>query len=266
MKLLSTSFKLILSVLVALPVTLAVPATTLASPYANTKVLRIPTGASAESLADLQGLIDTMGLHSWTAVPQVSSHVDLEVPAGKYARFLASVNKIIEGSGAGAAGYKVEVMHEDLGASIIAESEGSDEPVILPFGTSAAFGRSPLYSRMSLVGLANDAWFNAYHPYADHLTFLNDLVATFPNNAKIVTSGTSVGGRAITGINIFGSGGSGNRPAVVWHGTVRFIVSKSRSSSLKPPLLGSCAGVDLICTSFNISNVTALNKPFADDD
>ncbi|KAF8749268.1 Carboxypeptidase [Rhizoctonia solani] len=42
----------------------------------------------------------------------------------------------------------------------------------------------------------------------------------FPNNAKVVTSGTSYEGRTITGINIYGSSGSGTKPAVIFHGTV----------------------------------------------
>jgi carboxypeptidase A4 len=64
------------------------------------------------------------------------------------------------------------------------------------------------------------SWFNAYHSYADHLSYLSQLVAQFPNNAKIVTAGTSYQGRAITGIHIYGSSGGGSKPAVILHGTV----------------------------------------------
>jgi murein tripeptide amidase MpaA len=67
---------------------------------------------------------------------------------------------------------------------------------------------------------ADMSWFNAYHPYADHLTFLNDLVARFPSNSEIVTAGTSYQGRTITGIHIYGTSGKGNKPAVIFHGTV----------------------------------------------
>jgi len=56
--------------------------------------------------------------------------------------------------------------------------------------------------------------------HADHLQFLTDLVALSPNQAEIVTSGTSNGGRAITGIHFWGSGGKGSKSAVVIHGTV----------------------------------------------
>lgn len=68
--------------------------------------------------------------------------------------------------------------------------------------------------------VATPAWFNAYHPYADHLKFLSDLAAAYPNNAKVVSAGDSLQGQAITGINIFGSGGSGSKPAIIWHANV----------------------------------------------
>ncbi|KAF2794557.1 hypothetical protein K505DRAFT_241876 [Melanomma pulvis-pyrius CBS 109.77] len=75
------------------------------------------------------------------------------------------------------------------------------------------------------VGLAleeeNDqVWFTAYHPYADHLTFLRDLQAGFTANSEIITAGTSSQGRVLTGIHIWGSGGKGSKPAVLFHGTV----------------------------------------------
>ncbi|CCO33115.1 hypothetical protein BN14_07185 [Rhizoctonia solani AG-1 IB] len=94
-------------------------------------------------------------------------------------------------------------MHENLATSIAKESEGM----------------FTLHRRGS-VGLANDAWFDSYHIYADHLQFLNDLASAFPNNSKVVTSGNSYENRTITGINVFGSTGSGTKPAVIFHGTV----------------------------------------------
>ncbi|CCF42700.1 carboxypeptidase A1 [Colletotrichum higginsianum] len=50
--------------------------------------------------------------------------------------------------------------------------------------------------------------------------FLNDLVASYPNNAAIVTSGKSLQGNTITGIHIHGTASKGVRPAVVFHSTV----------------------------------------------
>jgi len=68
--------------------------------------------------------------------------------------------------------------------------------------------------------VASPDWFNSYHNYDDHLTFLDDLVAQFPNNAMIVSAGQSFEGRDIKGIHIFGSSGPGHKPAIIWHGTV----------------------------------------------
>jgi carboxypeptidase A4 len=64
------------------------------------------------------------------------------------------------------------------------------------------------------------SWFNSYHSYDEHMSFLAQLVTKFPGNAKIVTAGTSYQGRPITGIHIYGSSGGSYRPAVILHGTV----------------------------------------------
>lgn len=65
-----------------------------------------------------------------------------------------------------------------------------------------------------------DSWFDAYHSYADHLAFLNDLVSVRPDNAEIVDAGTSYEGRNITGIHFWGSGGKDTNPGVILHSTV----------------------------------------------
>jgi len=66
----------------------------------------------------------------------------------------------------------------------------------------------------------SESWFTAYHPYADHLQFLRDLQAGYTGNSAIITAGTSVQGRTLTGIQIWGSGGRGSKPAVIIHGNV----------------------------------------------
>lgn len=50
---------------------------------------------------------------------------------------------------------------------------------------------------------------------------------------EIVSSGRSLEGNEITGIHLYGSGGKGSKPAVVFHGTVHareWIASKVRQS------------------------------------
>ncbi|CCO33117.1 hypothetical protein BN14_07187 [Rhizoctonia solani AG-1 IB] len=165
--------------------------------YAGTKILRVPTG-SQEQTDKLANLINTLGVPTWTSARVPHSHVDVQVSKDRVDSFhkaLKEVNPDLDS--------QVITMHDDLAVSIAKEAEGMNSPY-----------------RDAFAGLANEAWFNSYHTYADHLQFLKDLATTFPNNAKVVTSGTSYEGRTITGINIYGSSGSGTKPAVIFHGTV----------------------------------------------
>ncbi|KAF9524324.1 putative carboxypeptidase [Crepidotus variabilis] len=166
--------------------------------YDNVKVMRIPTGNVTEALTQL---VAQHGLTLWTLHPQPQSHLDVEVPSPKYSGFIQDVTDVLD---TGGIDHALVTMHENLGESIRRESENT-------------FSAQDL--KLEAGALAGPEWFNAYHPYADHLTFLDDLVTTFPKNAKIVSSGRSIGGRDIKGINIFGSSGSGTKPAVIWHGT-----------------------------------------------
>ncbi|KAM0233533.1 hypothetical protein ACHAP5_010409 [Fusarium lateritium] len=71
-----------------------------------------------------------------------------------------------------------------------------------------------------VYAVPSDSWFTAYHSYADHLQFLTDLQTSFPTKSEIFTLGNSFQGRPLTGIHIWGSGGKGSKPAIVFHGTV----------------------------------------------
>jgi hypothetical protein len=64
------------------------------------------------------------------------------------------------------------------------------------------------------AGSANSTWFNSYHPYTDHLQFLNDLQSAYPSNSEIVVAGNSDAGRPITGVHFYGSGGVGSKAMV----------------------------------------------------
>jgi hypothetical protein len=70
------------------------------------------------------------------------------------------------------------------------------------------------------AGSANSTLFNSYHPYADHLQFLNDLQSAYRSNSEIAVAGNSDAGRHNTGIHFYGCGGLGSKPAVVTHGGV----------------------------------------------
>ncbi|KAF2193109.1 carboxypeptidase B precursor [Zopfia rhizophila CBS 207.26] len=73
---------------------------------------------------------------------------------------------------------------------------------------------------MTTYAVPSETWFTAYHSYTDHIQFLRDLQGGFTSNSEIITAGSSVQGRALTGIHIWGSGGKGSKPAVLFHGTV----------------------------------------------
>ncbi|KAG8689489.1 hypothetical protein FRC11_002316 [Ceratobasidium sp. 423] len=166
--------------LVCASLALAAPAER--NPYAGTKVYRIPTG-NQQQTDQIASMVTTLGVPTWKSAKIAFSHIDVEVSKDQLTSFhnaLKQINPQLES--------QLITMHEDLGVSIAKEAEGMNSPY-----------------RDALVGYANAAWFNSYHTYADHLTFLKDLASTFPDNAKVITGGTSYEGRPITGINIFGS-------------------------------------------------------------
>lgn len=77
-----------------------------------------------------------------------------------------------------------------------------------------------LKTKDTIAAIPPISYFNAYHTFAEHGTFLSDLQAAFPSNSEVFTVGNSFEGRAIRGIHLWGSGGKGSKPAIVWHGTV----------------------------------------------
>ena len=68
--------------------------------------------------------------------------------------------------------------------------------------------------------LPSSSWFNSYHSYSDHVQFVKDVQSAFTSNSEVITSGTTVQGRTITGLHLWGKGGKGSKPAIVFHGTV----------------------------------------------
>ncbi|CBX99027.1 hypothetical protein LEMA_P082660.1 [Plenodomus lingam JN3] len=66
---------------------------------------------------------------------------------------------------------------------------------------------------------SDDAWFDSYHPYDDHVEWWRELQASFPDNSNWTTTGTSFEGRDLFGVHLWGADGPG-KPAVLYHGTV----------------------------------------------
>ncbi len=134
-------------------------------------------------------------------------------------------------------GLNAQVMHEDLGKDI--EQEGRTGIYICAYyseekGLFCSFffyqknyGR--LLSFVSYIStsanngsgsLPDASYFASYHSFNDHLQFLKDLQASFTKNSAIFVAGNSVEGRPLQGIHIWGSGGAGSKPAIIWHSTV----------------------------------------------
>lgn len=82
--------------------------------YDGAQAVRISVGSEAIKLNDI---IESLDLPTWkgiakgTGLPVDGGHVDLVVPAAKATEFKKLTS-----------GFEIEIMHEDLGASIAAES------------------------------------------------------------------------------------------------------------------------------------------------
>ncbi|KAI1127635.1 hypothetical protein F5Y10DRAFT_190711 [Nemania abortiva] len=97
------------------------------------------------------------------------------------------------------------VLSYDLGADFAAESAGASASVSREKGAHA------------LPGLE---WFDAYHPYADHVNYWAELQAAFPNNSELIVAGNSFEGRPIQGIHLWGASGKDSKPAIFFNGNV----------------------------------------------
>lgn len=117
-----------------------------------------------------------------------------------------------------ASGQHSVVLSHDLGADFAAETT-------VPFYSSSS---SQVSSAKQVVkekegqkgALPGLEWFDAYHPYADHVQYWADLQVAFPNNSELIKAGTSFEGRAIQGIHLWGKSGKDSKPAIFFNGNV----------------------------------------------
>lgn len=152
--------------------------------YDGFKVYRVATG---DNLATIQNDLSDFSLQTWNI--DVSQYMDVAISPDQIEKFESL-------------SLDTTVMHEDLGADIKAE-----------WDPSASSG----LQRRALPSLS---WFNNYHSYNEHVQFVKDVQSAFTSNSEVITSGTSVEGRVITGIHLWGKGGKGSKPAILFHGTV----------------------------------------------
>jgi hypothetical protein len=149
--------------------------------YDGWKVFRVKTG---HAIDEVHEKLSNLNFDEWGAV--ASKHIDIALSPDQLDVF-ESLN------------LDYHCMHENLGRSIAAES-----------------------ANMPAIWKRQDdplAWWDTYHPYADHKTWFEDIQASFPDNSEIFSSGTSYEGRDLFGIHLWGADGPG-KPAILWHGTV----------------------------------------------
>ncbi|TWU74871.1 hypothetical protein ED733_002758 [Metarhizium rileyi] len=160
------------------------PAESFVSYYGH-KVFRVPV---MDDGTHIQSLVDRLNLNVWQPPSKKGAFADVQVSPSQLEVFGKAMH-----------GRSFEILHEDLGESIAREGAAV---------------------HTYTVGSANASWFTSYHPYNDHLQWMEDIASQYSSNAKIVTSGATGDGGNITGLHIFGRNGGGKKPAVVFHGTV----------------------------------------------
>lgn len=114
-----TSFVTICLSLCLQAVAVALPENNPASLYMGVKVVRVPTGPSVEILQRLESVVSDLNLELWTGTPRINAHVDVEVPPAVYDAFMSATNELLSDAGIL---QPVTIMHEDLGMSILDES------------------------------------------------------------------------------------------------------------------------------------------------
>ncbi|OHE93806.1 zinc carboxypeptidase [Colletotrichum orchidophilum] len=100
-------------------------------------------------------------------------------------------------------GLDAQLLDEDLGRAIQAESKAEKKPVLTKRGE-----------------LPDLSWFDSYHSYDDHVQYWRDIHAAFPENSEWLDVGASYEGRSIFGLRLWGGKDASTKPIVLWHGTV----------------------------------------------
>ncbi|GAP92141.1 putative zinc carboxypeptidase [Rosellinia necatrix] len=156
------------------------PTSRTSSPYSGFKVFRVKTHAHASAV---QEKLSNITFEQWNY--DVNSHMDIVLAPSEIPAFSEL-------------GLEFDTMHEDLGASIAAESV-----------------HSSAWKRQA----GDSSWFDSYHAYQDHVQYLESLHDLFADNSEIISSGYSYENRSLHGIHLWGAGGPG-KPVVLYHGTV----------------------------------------------
>ena len=128
--------------------------------YDGYRVLRIKT---EHELAQVREKLSSLSFEQWNL--NTRKYIDISISPEQLAAFEAL-------------GLDFKVMHENLGRSLTEESHVKSK-----------------YKR----DINDEAWFDSYHPYADHVQYFDDLQAAFPDNSEIISTGKSYEGRDMFG-------------------------------------------------------------------
>jgi len=143
--------------------------------------------------AKFNQVVGKLKLEVWKGKPASGDIVDVMVPPTQVSDFKSSTKDM-----------QIQLMHANLGTAIANEGSESNDG----------------FSVTAVGAVPSATWFNAYHSIADHMTFIKDLAAAYPNNAEVISAGKSLENRDIAGIHIWGKDGKGSKKAVVFHSTV----------------------------------------------
>ncbi|KAI1912736.1 hypothetical protein LOZ61_003174 [Ophidiomyces ophidiicola] len=172
---------LAVSAFVASALAAAVPA----SPA--TRVIRVPTNPNNH--AKIVQTIKDLDLECWKFPDKAGLNADVIVSPEQASAFQAATKDM-----------EVQVMHEDMDASIKAEAAGMTDH----------FPNKDLSS--------TGPWYKSYHTYHDHEKYLHNLQKKYPKNSAIVVAGKSYEGRDVRALHLWGK--QKGKPAVVFHGTI----------------------------------------------
>ncbi|KAK2741465.1 hypothetical protein FQN57_005598 [Myotisia sp. PD_48] len=168
---------------------LAVSLTSAAVPqpvdYSGYKVFRLPT--EEKNVKEIQRIIKDLHLDTWKYPWKSGLNADIVVPGNRVDSFLKRID-----------GMERVVMHKDLGQSIVNESR---------FETYQA-------------GAPNITWFNSYHVYPQHVTWLTDIQRQYSANSEVKIVGSTHEGRQISAIHLWGRRGKDINPVLVFQGTI----------------------------------------------
>lgn len=197
--------------------------------YDGYKVYRVKTGKQLKPILEK---IAHLSSQPWNS--NIDKHLDVAVAAQHVLEF-ESIDL-----------PDCKLMHTDLGELITKQEQAP----------------SSIYKRQ----VDDDAWYDSYHPYEDHIAYWADLQASFANQSAKFSSGTSYEGRDIFGYHFWGAGGPG-KPAILYHSNVhaREWIASMTTEYITRELITGYKAADDLCR-YILDTYDLYVVPFANPD